>query len=331
MNVGGKGSLSKRIRKKQLEPLKESIKVKKHEREKNEKEILERILWNEPEGRSTADLVAYTGLHRDTINEICGNLIERRLIRKTNRKGKYHLTENAYGNNRIRSQLFKQNVMAHILKWEIPPDMENAFCKIEEKKLKTYDQDLLSLFRFSNRVVAFIIYCLIEALRPGLWDKTINIAEGKHKKVKNSVSGAVKDRLTVEWVQQVIDPKNLLWLFSTKLLPKKHYTGNWVEPPPKWVMRPPRYHELADAERRRIDEQIEYDLQNWRNEYLSDSTWELDKNTHDKLLSTFKKLYPHLYNELEFIKNNLDHQTRLLIEHQPKVPASTSREIKKSK
>jgi len=331
MNVGDKSLLSRRIRKKQLRSLEKTIKVKKHERQTNEKQILDRILWNEPAGRSTAELVAYTGLHRDTINEICGNLINRGLIGKSNKKGKYHLTEKAYGNNRVRSQLFKQNVMANLLKWEIPTDKENAFCKIKEKNVKTNDQDLLLLFRFSNRIVAFIIYTFIEALRPGMWNKTINIAEENHKNDKISVSGGVKDRITLEWVQQIIEPKNLLWLFSTKFLPKKRYTGSWVEPPPKWVMRSPRYYELSNDDRRRMDEQIENDLHNWRNEYLSDSTWELDKNSHDKLLSTFKKLYPHLYNELELIRNNLDDQIKLLIEHQPKVPASRSREIKKSK
>jgi len=326
MNVGDKDSLSSRIRKKQLDPIKEAIKVKKIERDKNEKEILDRILWKEPEGRSTAELVAYTGLHRDTINERCGNLINCGLIRKTHKKGKYHLTEKAYGNNRIRNQLFKQNVMANILKWDIRPDMENALCRIEEKKLETYDQDLLSLFRFSNRIIAFIIYSLIEALRPGLWDKTVNIAEGKHKKDKNSVSGAVKDRLTLEWVQEVIDPRNLLWLFSTKLLAKGHYTGTWVEPPPEWAMRPSRYHELSNDERRRIDEEIEKDIRNWRREFLSHSKWELDKNTHDKLILTFKKLYPHLYNELELIRNNLDHQIKLEMLYQSKTPAPKSRD-----
>lgn len=280
---------------------------KKQERLANEKEILERILWNEPDGRSTGELSFDTGLHRDTVYDICEDLIKREIIVKPHKKGKYHLADGAYRHSKIRNSLYKMKIMNTILKWHIPISKENAFCKINNDP----DPDQLSLFLFTNRIGACIAFVMMEAIRPGKY--TPILPNNIH--IDTNASGKIRDQLALQWIQDLLEPKGLLWLFfKISILGGLDIRGTAAQPPPIRYERPTNYPDLSKGEREKIDKEIEETIKTHRN-YLSESMYEVDKSKYTKLVKTFKKLYPGIYDELKLIPKNLDDEIKRQISY----------------
>lgn len=297
--------------------IKKMIEKMKSERSTNEEIILKYILRSEPIGKSTKSLQLYTKLHRDTIHSICKDLITKGLVIKSSKNGNYHLTEKAYGYVKIQSHRFKEKIKSNMLNWEIPLDMENAFCTYDEENQR-WNIDELSIFRFANRIGAVIVYTMIEALKPDKWIQSINRSQGNKKGTKSSIMNAEnKDRLTIQWVRQVIDPITLLWMFAK--LPnvktgEKRYRGRIVEPPPKSFLYPPDYDKRPNKEE--IEKAISEDERTWENDYSSNTQWEVDANKYDKLVETFKKLYPSIYEQLEIIRKGMDDEVESLLSYE---------------
>jgi predicted transcriptional regulator len=281
----------------------------------NDEKILLAILYNEPNGVSNREVEDITCLNHDTVSTHCKNLVKKDLITKKNKKGKYHLTEKSYGYNIIRSNLFKNKAIVKIPNLEVLDDMKNAFPKIL-KNTRAHNSDLVGLLAFSNRIGAFVTYVIMDAIRPNKWGSTININKSK-RITRNKMGGENKDRLVIEWIQRLIDPKTLLWFFSKiPFLDQKPYNGKVLTPPPRRFLRPPDYDSCSEDERRMIDEEIEKTLEAWLNEFSSDSNWQLGEREYIKLVKVFKELYPTVYNELKGITDGLDDEVKQQVSYQ---------------
>ena len=105
------------------------IEGKKSEGNKNRDRILQAILDYEPSGVSTNLLVEITSLNHDTVSLHCKNLVNHGLITKKNKKGKYHLSEKAYGSYRIQYSLFKNKTLEKISEWNAFLDIKTPFPK----------------------------------------------------------------------------------------------------------------------------------------------------------------------------------------------------------
>ena len=305
-------SISEKVRKRQMNRIEEMKSI----HSLNDDKILLAILYNEPNGVSNKEVKDITCLNHDTVSTHCKGLVKKDLITKKNKKGKYHLTEKAYGYNIIQCNLFKNKAIVKIPKLEVLDDIKKAFSKIVEKNLSDQNSDLAALLAFSNRIGAFVTYVIMDAIRPNKWTSTVT--RNKSKSIaENLLSGDNKDRLAIEYVHRLIDPKTLLSFFSKiQILEQKPYKGKVAIPAPRRFLRPPDYDSFSQDERKIINEEIEKTLEDWLNEFSSDSYWQLDEREYIKLVKVFKELYPTVYSELKGITDGLDDEIKQQVSYQ---------------
>lgn len=266
--------------------------------DRSEKKILECILLSEPDGISTKELEERTGLNHDTISKHCKDLVEKRHIKKKNKKARYHLNEEAYGDTKIRAILLKQKT-SKIMNWEVVADKENKFCILDKKTQGKYNEEQFSMFIFANRIGAYITYLMLEAIRPKRLASTIN---GKQ-------SMNVNDNLALEWIQNAIDPVSLFGIFTDSLIVK---SGLAIHTPP------PRYFGLTGMSKE-LKRKVPDFFVKQREKLLiieakrklntKDKNWSLhDKEEENfrKLMESFAKVFPNIYKYLEEIRTVLD-------------------------
>lgn len=244
--------------------------------EQNKEKILDHIARNEPEGRSTGQLIQDTKLSRETIYTLCKQLEEKGLISKSNKFAKYRLTDNALYDPTLSSWIFRGEVMRGIARWSVPISKPNKFCKIDTHNRDKEYQTERELFDFSNKISALITYILLHALRP----RDISINGTSKKKIR--LSGKEKSEQATRWVENTISPARLLFEFSNIRSVKKGLAVHgWVPPVLKGQYRT-----------------IDTDDPGW-------TDYELDEENFNKLTTAFANIYPEINAQLEYIRKTL--------------------------
>lgn len=293
------------------------FKHRKSLRESNQEEILLSIIRSEPLGISRMELVMATKLDPETVSSHCKQLVLNKMITKTNKKAKYHLTDKAYGDKTIRAWRFRKNALSLVGSWKVPLDEENAFCNINENDLTTENHDKLMLFSLANWIGAFIVYTFIDAVRPNKWIPKIKLVD-KDKSISDQIRGRSKDKLVEEWIKGIADPIDFFKEFLKLSVVKKGLPLN----NPRYrnpsiimgKMRPeirtrllenPRsmkkYQDSIAAHNKRQDEVRKFESDNFKR-----SLYEMDKTNFAKLIRIFGEVFPHHLTELEQIRNSLE-------------------------
>ena len=270
---------------------------------------------------STSELANYAQLHRDTVLELCNQLVkEDWIFNKEHKHDKYRLKKKSDfdfpSHSMFRHKLFS--------KFDILPlvtEEKNGFINLDKDKLSTTkDHDYFekyTIFEFSNRIGALITYLIIEAMQPkGLIPPNTNIP----MKFKNSEfdfkSGRERDKIVREFITAVIDPHFLLQKFST-LRPVR--TGLRINNPLKKNIdkiinslkveekktNKEKNYEAKKGIVRRIKElrKIKEMEMNPQDPYWS--RYELDMETYTKLKEIYSDLYPRFFTTLEKIRNDV--------------------------
>lgn len=170
----------------------------------NENKILKCILKSEPNGMSTKELEKHARLNHDTISRHCQDLVSKGRISKKNKKGRYHLTMEALRDMVTYAWFFEKKMTNKIMDFKVASDKENSFCNINDTE-KTNQQ--FPLFKFANRIGAYITYLMIQAFSPKLLEPYIN---GKQS---TEVKEQLKLDLAFDWIENVIKPINLFGIF----------------------------------------------------------------------------------------------------------------------
>jgi hypothetical protein len=257
----------------------------------NKQKILGAIAKSEPEGRSTSELVRETGLHRDTVYTISKQLEEVDWIKKTDKYGRYHLTETAVMDPHTASWIFSAEVMSNFRKWYTPPSRPNKFSSFDSK-----DSDLVEreLFEFGNKIGALITYILIQAIRPR--DIRIKGSRNNQSAKKIKLSGKEKTEQARLWVEKTINPVRILFEFC-RLPPVKKGLAVFGEDIPIEKSLPAEVQEkyrVIQKKRRKMS--------------TDDPLWtdsELDEETFNKLTTAFANIYPEINTQLEYIRRTL--------------------------
>ena len=133
------------------------------------------ILRSEPFGISKIKLAVTTDLNPETVSNHCKQFILNKMITKANKKAKYHLTDKAYGDKTVRAWRFRKNALSAMRSRKIPFSEENSFSNIDDEDLTTENHDKLMLFSLANWIGSFMIYTLIDAIRPEMWVPEFNL------------------------------------------------------------------------------------------------------------------------------------------------------------
>ena len=254
---------------------------------------------SEPYGISTKELEKETGLNHDTISRHCKDLIGKSRIKKKNKKGRYHLTDEAYGDTTIRAWLLESKLTIKLM--NVVAENENAFCTVDKKYLEKYHADDLSLFKFANRIGAYITYLMIEALRPNSWDYFIS---GETTKGKS--------KLVSEWIENVIQPARLFRIFSDSLAVNK---GEAVQTPTQIISfeetsKPFGLTVQTEKQKRNLpDVYLKPELKEQRFVIEEPKQWsphELNEDNFSKLMGSFATVFPSIYQYFEATNKGLD-------------------------
>ena len=131
------------------------------------------IAQSEPSGKTTGELEKELHLHRDRVHTICKEYINKDLIYKTGKRGKYHLGPKSLNEPRIGGFLFHCNAMKEFFRFDHLPTEDHLFnreyvkniilnrkdrCNLHDSTL-----DKLGIFEYVMRVGVMITYTMIKA------------------------------------------------------------------------------------------------------------------------------------------------------------------------
>ena len=175
-----------------IEKQKVLINKRKEERNENQNKFLQCITF---EGKTTAQILNETGLHRDTVHIIGRELMKQGRVIKVGKFGKYRLTEVAFMDPGVRAWRFHVKAIKEILTRKV--FVHNKFIKNKiNAKVPIEEEDL---FVFSVKIGALITYILLKATRP---TDLANQSE--------SQKDLIKDQLSKRWVEDAINPYHLM-------------------------------------------------------------------------------------------------------------------------
>lgn len=257
----------------------------------NKQKILGTIAKSEPEGRSTSELVRETGLHRDTVYTISKQLEEEDWIKKTDKYGRYHLTETAVMDPHTASWIFSAEVMGNFRKWYTPPSRPNKFSSYDDKNSDVVEREL---YEFGNKISALITYILIQAIRPR--DIRINGSKNNQTTKKIKLSGKEKTEQARLWVEKTINPFRILFEFCRLPAVKKGLAGYGEDLLIDKSLSAEAQEKVRDIQKK------------GRKMNVHDPLWtdyELDEDTFNKLTTSFANIYPEINTQLEYIRRTL--------------------------
>lgn len=290
--------------------------------EDNVKLVIDAISEYGPQ--SQTELCKITKKGPDTIRK-CGNLlIKRGILVRIGKFGKYQFADNI--NPKLlkegeRNRGFRYRALNDIFKWKVNHKIPNKFTSIEIPDRELFNDDDLfnevTLYQFSNKIAAYIMYVLIKALEPDKWTPTVNDFRFKDIKMKE------EDRklLIEKWLTDTIDAKFIFKQFCNlgfvhrglkqsfqKLEPleniEKRIRTSIVKSLSKSDQE--RYkqdmifcNEINQKAFKLADEEYVYyqEKSKLRPKGLSD--YEMDEINYYKLVSAIKNVYPSIFRELE--------------------------------
>jgi DNA-binding transcriptional regulator GbsR (MarR family) len=256
--------------------------------------ILLSLITNGP--MTTTELSDHTGFNRDNIWVHSKSLTRRGLIEKKGGKfGKYHVKNNIYENpsnsahllmdkvfvsgcSTGKSYISEPRLIIDLLRSFIPTQKsyislsrERSLSKIDWSDKSLENIKRIQLFSFAIRIGAYITYSLIQSMSPKRWNPRFDgVPLAK-------TSGKGNDQAVEEYVKNCINPLVIFWKFrqlDTVLgglqynESKKSYDGLTLNP-------------------------------HW-------SRYRLDENVYNKLVNSFKEIWPDVFEFLEIMSKEAE-------------------------
>jgi hypothetical protein len=183
---------------------------------KTKDKVLSLIIQSEPAGMSTRDLLEATGLHRDRIHVVCKEYMDKGVLDKTGRFGKYHLGPKAREDIHIKAFFYQQKVFEWFSRLAGKSILASSkyfndygrllhLSKEREEYNKNFSKksrelDELYMYEYALKLGAILTFQLIQSIKYAQQDPDLDISK--------------KDRTIIKWVENVINPLSLLESFS---------------------------------------------------------------------------------------------------------------------
>lgn len=201
------------------------------------------------------------------IQAILYDLQDRGTVAQEKPFGKYFLTDKIFKDPKFTASIFGRNAISKIDYWKAL--VQNPFVKVDHD---SSDSDAFTLFAFANEIGAFIVYAMLDAMNPD--------------SMKHLTKGIDKDYFVRDIINNIISPQKILWEFC-KIKPVKRGQAVWNPLPISESLPPEVQDELLAGQRKA-----------W-------SRYEMDRESFEKAMQTFSRVYPSVFEELEKTKNNL--------------------------
>lgn len=251
-----------------------------------EKDLQQKAIqkYEEQERYDLAEEVKSKMIKRKTIRlryiqNILYDLLDRGTVAQEKPYGKYFLTDKIFENPKFTASTFSKNAISKIT--DVDALTENPFVKVDENNIANGYIQEYSLFAFANKIGAFIVYSMLEAMNPD--------------NMKHLVKGIDKEQFVRDKIDKVIDPQRILREFCRIELVKRGLAV-WNALPINKSLPPKVRRELL-ARQRKV-KQFEPHNPAW-------SQYEMDHDSSEKGLQGFRRVYPSIFRELEKTKNDL--------------------------
>lgn len=210
------------------------------------------------------------------IQDILYDLQDKGIVAQEKPFGKYFLTDKIFQDPKFTASIFGRNTISKIDYRKAL--VQNPFIKIDHN---SSDGDAYALFAFANKVGALIVYTMLDAMNPD--------------SMKHLRKGSDKDQFVRDTINSVISPQKILWEFC-KIKPVKRGQAIWNPLPISESLPPEVRTELLAGQRKARW----FDPHNpaW-------SRYEMDRESFEKAMHTFRRVYPSVFEELEKTKNDL--------------------------
>jgi hypothetical protein len=190
--------------------------------ELNRVRILQCLASGDVDGKSTMNISAETGLHRDTVHTLSKQLIAAGLaVKGQGRWGKYRLTEKALGDISLVGWIFGKSAFKEIWRKgsEILSDCKycNNIDLNDASKISDEELERRLLFSFTVLIGAYVMFVFLKSFEPSTIEATDNIKKpfrtSLQKVEGGDISGRHKDELVRQWVNSAIQPYMMLTEF----------------------------------------------------------------------------------------------------------------------
>jgi hypothetical protein len=188
----------------------------------NKVRILQCLASGDVDGKSTMNITAETGLHRDTVHTLSKQLIAAGLVVKgQGRWGKYRLTEKALGDISLVGWIFGKSVFKEIWRKGSNILTDCKYCNNidlnDVSKISDEEFERRLLFSFTVLIGAYVMFVFLKSFKPSTIEAADNIKKSFRRslqKVEDSdISGRHKDELVRQWVNSAIQPYMMLTEF----------------------------------------------------------------------------------------------------------------------
>jgi hypothetical protein len=225
--------------------------------ELNKAKILQCLASGNVDGKSTMNISAETGLHRDTVHTLSRQLIAAGLVVKgQGRWGKYRLTEKALGDISLVGWSFGKSAFKEMWRKgsEILSDCKycNNIDLNDAPKISDEEFERRLLFSFAVLIGAYVTFVFLKSFEPSMIEAIANIKKPFRTSLQkvggsSNISGRHKDELVHQWVKSAIQPYMMLMEFRKLRLIRrnlKHFEDAAASTDMSWgfnVMSEERY------------------------------------------------------------------------------------------
>ncbi len=266
--------------------------------EQNRQRILDCITISMPYGRTTAELIQETNLDRDTIYSHCKEMMDKGIIVKHGKFGKYKVTDGFYKNPMYVAQGLLKEIFQEPsyrtrylgLNEEFTSDklfkeldylsnQDPDFFKNAENRAK---MDRILIYEFANRIGAIIMILIIHPFQFSRYSLNTlgNLGIGSNKmrnqgQQQKAVDGNFMDKIITEWISRALQPITILNEFIRFM----NYARGRI------------YGEDILRLTKKLD----------KNDPSSWSFYEIESREYQKLIDAIATVYPEIFHIMENI------------------------------
>jgi predicted transcriptional regulator len=277
----------------------EAVRKRRELGEETKRKVFVKILESEPNGMSTQDLVKAIGRDRRTIQGICQDYENEGLIKKTNKKGQYHLTSKAkrIDNPSVGSFLVLWNMIGSWLfeLGDIAMSSSMDFVKVkrvqqilnsQKRPNETIHKEAFGkflLFEFALRVGASILYIMIQSMKYA--DPSLHMGESL------KISESMKDHL-VSNRYKGINPVYFKVMFEELLLILEHRLWKEYDFPHESPRVPPDIpeDERMDSVKDDIYSRVDRKYENFQKRVMKEKFEVMEKMYKDTFPTMFESM-----------------------------------------
>ena len=210
------------------------------------------------------------------IQDILYDLQDKGIVVQEKPFGKYSLTDKIFQDPKFTASIFGRNAISKI-------DYRKALAQNPYVRVNhnNSDSDAYTLFAFANNVGALMVYTMLDTMNPD--------------SIKHLTKGIDKDHFVRDTINNIISPQKILWEFC-RIKPVKRGQAVWNPLPISKSLPPEVQTELLAGQRKARW----FDPHNpaW-------SRYEMDRESFEKAMQAFRRVYPNVFEELEKTKNDL--------------------------